>query len=211
MDLVFIFCAIVPFVCTSAVFIVLFAKPNPNNKKIQVQTTNYFVERYNQLIHKYNQTNEQFLINMQQMERKIAICHDTDTYEQLKKLVSNYERICSIANDYFKRASDCLNDNNYSAVSYCINQLDDTINEMDQIAVSINKITPKVSGYKFDTSNQNETKPVLQFFDGCNTKEEADARYKNLAKAFHPDNKGGNETLFRNMNEEYKSLRWQNE
>lgn len=43
----------------------------------------------------------------------------------------------------------------------------------------------------------------FSFFADCSTIEELDARYKNLCRTYHPDSKGGNDSVFKAMCEEY--------
>lgn len=45
------------------------------------------------------------------------------------------------------------------------------------------------------------------FFTGCNSREQLDKRYRELCKAYHPDSAGGDQTLFVDMQLEYKELK----
>lgn len=56
------------------------------------------------------------------------------------------------------------------------------------------------SGY----NNQNDSGYI--FFANCSSKEEADALYKSLIKAYHPDNKGGDNDMFIKMQQEYQTI-----
>ena len=203
--------ALIFIIIIATVCILLFVKPNTNNKKRTVSkqyneivTT---VEYHNTLIQKYNETNQNYMIAMQKKERDIILCNDFDAQEMLQKAVSEYEVTCNIANDYIRRSNECINIRDSAGSLYCLEQLNQTLQDMDCIIRSFEKITPKMQQtYETPTIHAKEEAPSLQFFTGCNTKEEIEARYRSLAKAFHPDSKGGDETMFRQMMEEYKNL-----
>ena len=187
----------------------LFVKPNPKNRKRTVTKVyddlHAAVNRYNELIRQYNQTNESYLITMQKVERNIILCNDFEAQDQLQSLVSEYESVCNVANDYIKRSNGCINEHDVAGAFYCMDSLKNALSKMDNITRSFQKITPKMN-HTIEEPKIVEAKPTLQFFRGCNSKEEIDARYRSLAKAFHPDCKGGDETLFRQMIDEYKTL-----
>ncbi len=50
---------------------------------------------------------------------------------------------------------------------------------------------------------------TLSFFNGCDTREKLDKRYKNLAKSFHPDLEAGDNESMQLVNEEYERLKRQ--
>lgn len=48
---------------------------------------------------------------------------------------------------------------------------------------------------------------VDSYFEGCNSKEEVEKRYKALAKVFHPDSQTGDNTAFKNLQEAYENAK----
>lgn len=57
------------------------------------------------------------------------------------------------------------------------------------------------------TSDNNGTNSGASFFRGCNTINELNKRYRNLAKTFHPDLEAGDEETMKQVNEEYERLK----
>lgn len=59
-----------------------------------------------------------------------------------------------------------------------------------------------IKSYTGDKKNTSQ----MNLFANCKDKEEAAALYKSLIKAFHPDNKGGNNEMFVKLQQEYQEL-----
>lgn len=57
------------------------------------------------------------------------------------------------------------------------------------------------------TSDNNSVNSRASFFRGCNTIDELNRRYRNLAKTFHPDLEAGDEETMKQVNEEYERLK----
>jgi len=193
----------------------LFVKPNPNakTKRNNYNTAANYINRFNELIKQYNQTNNRYLMELQKTERKIVMCNDFDAQKQFETITFEYERTCNEANEYINRCRTCIEQKDFAGSGYCMEQLLSVLTSMDNIISSLNNITPKHNEYQFHKQSDIDTKTTetnapFQFFIGCKTKEEADVRYRSLAKAFHPDSKGGDETMFLRMQKEYEALRW---
>lgn len=54
------------------------------------------------------------------------------------------------------------------------------------------------------SSSSASSSGASDFFSGCNTKEETEKVYRNLAKIYHPDNSTGVNEMFQKINEEYQ-------
>ncbi len=72
--------------------------------------------------------------------------------------------------------------------------------QIDRLDVLLRKIERQVQQIK---ENQ-EQKPVMSFFSGCDTKEKLEKRYKALCKTYHPDSDAGDEETFKRMRDEYE-------
>lgn len=60
--------------------------------------------------------------------------------------------------------------------------------------------------YQQQQTNQAQNN-VDSYFEGCNSKEEVEKRYKALAKVFHPDSQTGDNTAFKNLQEAYENAK----
>ena len=69
----------------------------------------------------------------------------------------------------------------------------------------IEKLKAQFEREKRELNLQKEQEQI-SFFDGCKNDEEIKVRYHKLAQAYHPDEKGGNEELFKRLKAEYESL-----
>jgi hypothetical protein len=57
-----------------------------------------------------------------------------------------------------------------------------------------------------EDSSSSKDGGYTQFFSGCKTQKDLKARYRSLAKLYHPDNNGGTNEAFAVIEEEYQSL-----
>lgn len=57
------------------------------------------------------------------------------------------------------------------------------------------------------TTENKDTNSAASFFRGCDTIDELNKRYRNLAKTFHPDLEAGDEETMKQVNEEYEHLK----
>jgi len=197
-------------VIVTAVLILIFVKPNPNRVSSKNNALSNMVDRHNRLIKQYNQLNNECMAEIQKLELKIMLCNDVEAQSQMEQVLKSFSMEREVAIDYMNRSNTCLDNRDIAGSSYCLDNMVETLESMNRIIRSLDKITPKNNmyqdAYQSDTNMQKTS--TVQFFNGCYTKEAADARYKSLAKAFHPDSKGGDTEMFRMMQDEYNNLRW---
>lgn len=159
------------------------------------------------------------------MEQKIRQC--INQYEQAMALTNtanslpDNEHSFPIKNYIKKHASDIIKQ---------VNKLQDSVARYNK---STNKITcstlksvlnntaPMVGNYMdflqdlLDDYNENMNIPTppprqdipVSFFQGCDTLESLNKRYKDLVKVYHPDSGNGNDKVFIEITEEYEKLK----
>lgn len=90
------------------------------------------------------------------------------------------------------------------------------IKQIDNIEINVNNLINKYQQtynqqYQQQTYNQqsynqqqSHSQQSMNFFAGCNTKEDVEKCYRNLAKIYHPDNSTGMNEMFQQVQREYQ-------
>ena len=154
------------------------------------------------------------------------------SFQEYKNYVKIFKELSSSTSKEIHRVREFFQNGNINTDIYVfLDKIAEGIEEMNNCVESIKRITPQVRVFDDfynniynDFYNESERKEEkgsyssqflasknearLKFFYGCKTQEEADKRYKNLSKAFHPDAEWGDKEMFTKMNEEYKSLKF---
>ena len=178
----------------------------------------YYASIYNSKISDLADISADYLNLLRNKRSEIIVKNDAITMNQLNDFSEEFNYHCDTCQDYLKRARDCLDVKDFVGMKYCIKQFDEEMNQLEQIYDYIDLL--EVNGNSFfgqsDKSNNMSQDSAaksdfkMDFFYGCETKEQINARYKGLAKVFHPDAKSGNTEIFRILREEYERMseRW---
>ena len=68
----------------------------------------------------------------------------------------------------------------------------------------IDELHKKVEQQMEKIKEEREKKVAEGFFNGCDTIEKLEKRYKALCKTYHPDSEAGDEETFKKMKDEYE-------
>lgn len=181
----------------------------PSNKHSSWQ---YYASIYNSKTSELADIASDFLNLIRNKQSEIILKNDAITMNQLNDFSNEFNYHCESCQDYLKRARDCLDVKDFAGMKYCIKQFDAEMEQIEQIYDYIDLL--EVNGNDFfeqknDTFNMAQNTAIknefkMDFFYGCDTKEQINARYRGLAKVFHPDAKSGNTEIFRMLREEYE-------
>lgn len=99
-------------------------------------------------------------------------------------------------------------------------EMDDILNEFTELICKYEDILEEIKkSEKINQQNEKEQKNEQDikiqprsengfgFFDGCNSQDSLDKRYKALCKIYHPDNANGDEEVFKCIVNEYECIR----
>lgn len=182
-------------------------KTSPYYKKTPI---NSVVDAHNRCIKELNGALEKANVTLINKRREILLKQDKAANDALLQIVDEFNKNSEDIRDYITRSHECLDKTDIAGSTYCINRIKELLNEEACLIHAIEDLqvedafkdafaqTPIIHA-KNDTPNS--------FFEGCVTKEEYDARYKHLVKAFHPDNMGGDKAMFERLQTEYEQYR----
>lgn len=193
--------------------VLLFYHPKPKGKMERKHTP---TDDYNDCVMYCNKVFNRYRDSRNRVN-EAAGKYDYHAYESISYLITDNDSYVEECNDYLERAYMCLSSDNPGGVRYCIEnalmsakELEIAAKKMDAVVIEDCRKTWQQNPPREDESASNTSVQEIDmqgYFSGCNTREELDARYKSLAKAFHPDVKAGNAELFRALQEEYETLK----
>lgn len=169
------------------------------------ETINSFISQYN------NITTEAEIISSDK-RKEILNAKDQNALSEYKVYFDEFKEKQDLVKNEIELVIFLLEEEqNFEKAFFKNKELKEQIENLEHIVEKIKYI--EVHNQNFNRNftsqfKQEETPTVgLDFFSGCKTKEEADKRYKNLSKAFHPDTGCGDENLFKKMTDEYNNLK----
>lgn len=173
----------------------------------------YYASLYNEKASDLSDLSADFLNLIHKKHSEVILKNDAITLNQLNDFSEDFNYHCDTCQDYLKRARECLDIKDFAGTKYCLSQLDEELKQMEQIYDFIDLLEVDENNY-FGKNAQNDVKQNsaakndfrMDFFYGCENKEQITARYRGLAKVFHPDSKSGNAEVFRMLKEEYEKL-----
>ncbi len=201
-----IFVFIFIFVKTKGKFDAPYARPHVTSH--DVSKINASIEIHNDTLHKWNAVTDKMNVNLDKKKREIIMARDARSSSALSNLVREFNVIADDVSNYIMRSSFCIDHKDPAGSIYCT----DRINELITKALAISNTVEEMNITVFDESQtytqHNSTLDLshieLSFFSGCKNKAEVESRYRSLAKAFHPDNKGGDKTMFEELQRQHE-------
>lgn len=132
------------------------------------------------------------------------------------------EPIVTQARQLLERSNDELLNNSLTIYMANLNEIVTTINKFEkkiptvkhqELIINIKRLDKQKKDLetmikKVQKQLENPTVSSI-FFNGCNSLDKLDKRYKTLCKAYHPDGESGNEETFKKMKTEYETLKQQ--
>lgn len=203
MDIIYVFMIIV---LLFTVFLLSIAFTKPKKKKaspeeiIEFYQTKQIYDNLNQYINRYNELTGLFDVKFQNKRKEAVICHDQCSLAELNSISEQYINYkLSVENQILESKQNFYNQEYEISKPHIINA---GLSSINNLLKELDLIIPEEPVFEEPT----QAASSVTYFSGCNTKEEADKRYKALAKAFHPDMGYGDESSFNAMQEEYNSL-----
>ena len=198
----------------SALFLLTATKPK--QKKNISSNEEYMnakrnIDELNHCIDKYNNIIQTFEIKFNNKKNECIRMCDSNSLSMLGDIEEEYERLRVIAENTIINAKSEIEHNFYCMDS--LKSLSVALSSMKNLTKSLDEIFPEYQRNEgneerktFTENYSSKSNPTSAYFSGCKTKEEADRRYKALAKAFHPDMGCGDEKSFIAMQKEYDGL-----
>ncbi|MBR5356693.1 MAG: hypothetical protein IK121_07220 [Lachnospiraceae bacterium] len=174
----------------------------------EVDKFNLAIEAHNKAGHMWGTISNDMNDILDKKKREIILKRDGQSSSVLANLVNEFNFIADEVNNYMTRSSTCLDARNIPGSEYCMNALSYCFNKANAIVDTVKNMT--ITDYTGNIPvgiTPSKSTQSMSLFSGCNTKEEIDARYRSLAKAFHPDSRGGDETMFKELEKEYKEVK----
>lgn len=203
MDIIYVFMIIV---LLFTVFLLSIAFTKPKKKKVSPEEVIEFYQikqiydNLNQYINRYNELTGLFDVKFQNKRKEAVICHDQCSLAELNSISEQYINYkLSVENQILESKQNFHNQEYEISKPHIINA---GLSSINNLLKELDLIIPEEPVFEEPT----QAASSVTYFSGCNTKEEADKRYKALAKAFHPDMGYGDESSFNAMQEEYNSL-----
>lgn len=206
-----IFCLLIAF------FLCLIIKPQ--RYKFTVDETakdNYIRQKtlHNDTVAKLKRYDFKVNTALENARRKIILSNDFAALNRLKYYIEEYNHIQAANDDYLSRSLTAIMNDLYYDSEYCLQKIEESIGDLENIITAIENVEIKDAGIAEDdfcVEKEPETSSGLYsttlFFSNCKTKEELDYRFKSLSKIYHPDNKGGDESLFKALKEDYENAK----
>lgn len=202
-----IYCCIIALVITLILihFIKKDNEKNATNIK-QIKNINQYIIAVNKLIYQYNIYRESFDFVANEKNDEIINTHDKKAFDEFTELVSKFTECIQKAENIITYIKETIEELKPSLDAYA--ELDDTITFMGIYLKNIEDIQCSKKDQKEHKQNQNNMsenqKTTDDFFSGCNTINDVEARYKALAKVFHPDCKTGDNNAFKILQDAYE-------
>lgn len=188
------------------VFLLSIAFTKPKKKKvspeeiIEFYQTKQICDNLNRYINRFNELTGLFDAKFQNKRKEAVICHDQCSLAELNSISEQYINYkLSVENQILESKQNFHNQEYEISKPHIINA---GLSSINNLLKELDLIIPEEPAFEEPT----QAASSVSYFSGCNTKEEADKRYKALAKAFHPDMGYGDESSFNAMQEEYNSL-----
>lgn len=182
------------------VFLLSIAFTKPKKKKVSPEEIKQIYDNLNQYINRYNELTGLFDVKFQNKRKEAVICHDQCSLAELNSISEQYINYkLSVENQILESKQNFHNQEYEISKPHIINA---GLSSINNLLKELDLIIPEEPAFEEPT----QAASSVSYFSGCNTKEEADKRYKALAKAFHPDMGYGDESSFNAMQKEYDNL-----
>ena len=197
--------------------IAMLIKPKPRNDKAtsafyQKTPINIAIENHNQCISTWNQISDEANAVLLKKQREIVLNQDAVANNALSQMVNEFNKYSDDISDYLRRSNNCIDSNDIAGSNYCVDKMQNIFINAKAMITSIKELNV-TNVYKDVFDNKSPVKTSYDAYDnsvlfaGCTSQKELDARYRHLAKAFHPDNTGGDKTMFEILQKEYEEAK----
>lgn len=170
------------------------------------RNANVYITDYNNIISEVD-------IIKNQKRNEISSKNDLDALTEFKIYCTEFQEQQEIVVNQIENLKTLLDEKQDFNTAFVENKkLKENLENLSHVVEKIKYIEVKRCTYSGCNQNVNSNtisqKKELNFFHGCLTQMEADKRYRNLSKAFHPDTGCGDTDLFQKMTDEYNNLQF---
>lgn len=177
-----------------------------------IKSLSQYVNKTNELIYQYNDLRNIFTLSAQEKREAILDCEDSESLQNLSEIEKQFNEAADRADGIINDIKDNLKDGHCYPQAY--KDLADQITFMDSYLKNMKDIIPEKHEHEWGRNSfASDEQPQAQgdtstedYFQGCNTKEEIDKRYRALCKVFHPDSSTGDTEAFKNLQKSYEGL-----
>lgn len=170
-----------------------------------------YVNAVNELINRYNNIRDTFILASQEKRESILKCEDTESLERLGEIMQGFDMSAGDAEDMINSIKDELHEGRAPLDRY--RKLSNDIEMMEQQMQDMKGIMPTEHEHDWNAGKEGRSNiqaasddGIDSYFHGCNTKEELTKRYRALCKVFHPDAATGDTDEFRKLQEAYEDM-----
>ena len=176
---------------------------------------NSAIDKHNECISRLNRLSEEANEVFLKKRCEIVMKQDKSASMALNDIMDSLNNLIENASYYIRSSSENIDNQSAIGSEYCLKNAEPVLLEIKDMITAIKRL-PVTDTYANVFENMAEHKPTVSkatngsldgLFSGCKTKEEVDARYRHLAKAFHPDNTGGDKTMFENLQKQYQEAK----
>ncbi len=209
---------------------ILLIKPRSRKQviRIKVQDPEFqqASQKHNKILTQLSSIDQEFTTNLSALQKKTLLYQDKGAFYQLKSVVTEYNKSMGIIKEKLTDSQRWILEKRYHDSEYTLTYLEKDLEYLKKLKETLKMISIEDHTQSFYRGNKDDIhstagpdtettddKPSVpndnvhpSYFEGCQTKEEIQTRYKALARVFHPDNKYGDEGIFRKIKEEYESL-----
>lgn len=174
---------------------------NTESEHLSIDSLTYF----NQLISLYNDVSSAFCDRSDSLWDEISAYNDEQAAILLKKFTVAFKKSANCAADSIEKAKNAVFSGELEEYFILEYDIENYLKEMEGWLRSVYHIY--VQDETTQKVDKTTAKAALSFFEGCSSKTEITARYKLLAKTFHPDSGCEDKELFIKMQQEYEKLK----
>ena len=210
--------ALLPIVSVVMIVIALYFVMKEVNKPIAYKNTSAFYKRtpeddaidlHNQTLKRWHILTETTNNALVKKNCELILKRDDGAKRALSEITREFTHYGDEVLEYIKRSSESITARNFGGSIYCTAQANDLMDRAEELtrsisALSVEDFTKEFENIKPQRDVETFYGSTIFMFKGCLTREDVDARYKRLAKAFHPDNTGGDKTMFEELQRQYK-------
>ena len=181
-------------------------KPKSNEPSAFYNKTpaNYTIDNHNEAIKEWENVSIQIMTAMQKKRADAILKQDRGAIFAISSIIEEYNSNSDEVSNYLMRSNTCVDIRDYAGSGYCIKCVKEITEKTKLLVKAINDIcvddcveTMKVPTYK-STS--------MGFFDDCKNMDDIKVRYRALSKVFHPDNQGGSNDMFEELEKQYVNI-----
>ncbi len=184
--------------------------PKKKKRTVRIRTPDRAAEYHNRMVQETDKVSALFARRLDMKQREAVLYHDAYAFRQLEHIVSKFDQGIEPVREKLSESVDRIKRGDDRGSREILDGLEKDLEALRGLYEALGTVSVNKQRVEDHTDRAPEPEPApkgsASFFDGCKNQEEMVARYRALAKAFHPDSKGGDPGMFRLLKEEYDRL-----